>query len=159
MFCLRSAAAACEGRARCGPLAPILMNNNPLSPRSPSGVLGSAPLLGCRVEDERGIAVVCCSGEVDLATAPILRAELERLTDPARHVIVDLSDVVYCDMGGVRLLEDHDRLCRDRGCVLVTVIPPGIVRRVFEIVEGTTVLRVADTQEQARVLLGGSASA
>lgn len=135
------------------------MNDSPLSPRSPSGVLGSTPLLRHRVEDERGIAVILCSGEVDLATAPILRAELERLADPARHVILDLSDVVYCDMSGVRVLEDHDKLCRDRGCLLVTVIPPGVVRRVVEIVEGTKVLRVADSREQARVLLGGSASA
>ncbi|MGH2397809.1 MAG: STAS domain-containing protein [bacterium] len=132
------------------------MNNNPLSPRSPSGVLGSAPLLGCHVEDEGGIAVIHCSGELDMSTAPILRAELARLADPARHVIVDLSDVVYCDMSGIRLLEDHDNLCGERGCMLVTVIPPGIVRRVFEIIEAPKMLRVADTREQARALLGGS---
>lgn len=129
------------------------MNNGPLSS---SGVVPSAPLLTCRVQDEQGIAVIHCSGEIDLSTAPILKAELERLADPARHVIVDLSDVVYCDMSGVRLLEDHDRLCSGRGCLLVTVSPSGIVRRVLEMVEATKTLQVADTKEGARALLRGS---
>lgn len=129
------------------------MTNGPLSS---SGVVPRAPLLTCRVEDEHGIAVICCSGEIDLSTVPILKAEMERLADPVHDVIVDLGDVVYCDMSGVRLLEDCDNYCRSRGRRLMAVIPPGIVRRVFEFVGATNMLQVADTREQAHAVLRGS---
>jgi anti-anti-sigma factor len=46
---------------------------------------------------EQGAAVVI-KGELDLDTAPLLAAELERqITDGHRHLVIDLTDTVFLD--------------------------------------------------------------
>lgn len=123
---------------------------------SVSGVSRGVPLLTCRIEEELGVAVLHVSGELDMATAPILDAELRRLADRQPHVIVELSDLAYCDMSGVRLFETYHNLYHERGRLLVVVAPAGMVRRVFELVELTKTLAVTETREHAHALVRGS---
>ena len=55
--------------------------------------------------------------EIDIATAPALHNRLHTLiaTHPARHVVIDLADVEFCDAAGVRSLVALGRLVTDRG--------------------------------------------
>jgi anti-sigma B factor antagonist len=48
--------------------------------------------------------VVRVVGEVDIATAPVLRARLEQLPAPTRRVVVDLSEVTFLDSTGLSVL-------------------------------------------------------
>jgi anti-anti-sigma factor len=52
-------------------------------------------------------ARVVARGELDLATAPRLRAELTSLLDQGRHDLdVDLVAVTFCDVAGLTVLLD-----------------------------------------------------
>ena len=59
--------------------------------------------------------VVTLSGEIDLANAPQLDAELESLTsDGARRVIVDLLDVPFLESTALGVLIRHARVLRQK---------------------------------------------
>ena len=78
--------------------------------------------------------MICVFGELDVATAGALEAELQRVeaTD-ARPIVVDLSGLTFMDSTGIRLLvaadararADSDRLRLRRG--------PHAVQRVVEL--------------------------
>jgi anti-anti-sigma factor len=73
--------------------------------------------------------VVAVRGEVDMATAPRLRAALERAAAEASEVRVDLREVQFMDSTGLSaLVAAHQALDR-----LVIVCPPGPGRRALEV--------------------------
>jgi anti-anti-sigma factor len=110
-------------------------------------------LFNCQVQEEAGAVVLCVSGEIDLAAAPLLDAELGRCLERSQPVIVDFSEVIYCDMSGVRALERCHQALRERGHRLIVVAPPGIIRRLFALVELDKRITMADTPDGALALL------
>jgi anti-anti-sigma factor len=77
-----------------------------------------------------GFTAVTAAGEIDLASAPELRAALERITG---RVVVHLDEVTYLDSSGIAVLvAQQHRLASDHG-ELVLRRPNGIVRRTLEI--------------------------
>jgi anti-anti-sigma factor len=65
-------------------------------------------------------------GEVDAANADALREALElRVDQPARGVVLDLTDVRYIDSAGVQLLFRLRRRLEERSGTLHLVVPPG----------------------------------
>lgn len=49
--------------------------------------------------------ILTVSGELDVATAPRLRAEVGRLAlDPGQLLVVDLAGVTFCDSSGISAL-------------------------------------------------------
>jgi anti-anti-sigma factor len=98
------------------------------------------PLLRLRVEplqDPPGVRVVL-AGELDAATAPQLRIALEELATSAAGVVrLELTDVPFCDLSGLRVMLDADRALRSSGghltvadpcpslCVLITALDVG----------------------------------
>jgi anti-anti-sigma factor len=73
--------------------------------------------------------VVAVRGEVVMATAPRLRAALERAAAEASEVRVDLREVQFMDSTGLSaLVAAHQALDR-----LVIVCPPGPGRRALEV--------------------------
>ncbi|MET7403552.1 STAS domain-containing protein [Dactylosporangium sp. NPDC005572] len=79
-------------------------------------------------------AVVRASGELDVATAPELRAYLHELVDAgASAVVVDLTDVGFLDSTtlGV-LISVHKRLVESGG-VVELVVPHARLLRIFQI--------------------------
>jgi anti-sigma B factor antagonist len=86
--------------------------------------------LQCWMEREEDIAVLDLAGEVDLATAPVLRDTIEAAFRQRRRVLVDLADVTYLDGSGLRVLkqaaQDHV------GRFAVSASKPQI-RRLFEL--------------------------
>ncbi|MET8470207.1 STAS domain-containing protein [Streptomyces sp. NPDC006422] len=69
-------------------------------------------------------AVVCASGEMDLVTSPALRQQVhEAVADGRRSVILDLSDVLFCDSSGVGVLIATRRLMRSCQGRLRLILP------------------------------------
>jgi anti-anti-sigma factor len=73
------------------------------------------------------------SGEIDLATAPMVERELVRAEESHDLVAIDLSRTSFVDSTGIHaIMAAHLRL-RERGGRLLVVQGPPQVRRVFEL--------------------------
>lgn len=83
---------------------------------------------------EGGTYTVCPSGELDIATAPELEAELRRAeASDASAIVLDLSELDFVSTPGLRLvLEAHER-SQANSRRLCLVRPPPQVLRAFEV--------------------------
>jgi anti-sigma B factor antagonist len=79
-------------------------------------------------------------GDVDLATAPNLKATLDAAIDTgARYVLMDFGDVGFVDSRGIDVLLSAQRRLRARDGKLIIVCNQPQIRRVFEITGLTAV--------------------
>ena len=75
-------------------------------------------------------------GELDLATVPLLEAELAGLRDAGfRLLIVDLSSLGFMDSSGLRCILKYDAEARHDGYSIALVRGPDAVQRVFQITD------------------------
>ncbi|MBV2357262.1 anti-sigma factor antagonist [Streptomyces sp. J2-1] len=87
-----------------------------------------------RVHEERGHTVLELRGEIDIAAASLLAAELDRVTDPAGvSVVIDLTGVEFFDCSGLRLLHRARGRVVDRGGRLHLVCAHPLTLRVLRI--------------------------
>ena len=86
--------------------------------------------------EEAGVKVIEVAGELDLTTAPRLSARLDaRRIGRRRRLLVDLTDVDFCDSTGLRALLGAASEVRAHGGRFAIVCPPsGDVARLLEIV-------------------------
>jgi anti-anti-sigma factor len=91
------------------------------------------PPFRCDVQRHRAAADVVPTGELDLATTPIVEQELEQLREARlRNVVLDLRSVTFMDLAGLRLVLRWSASAR-RDWSRFAVIPgPGHVQRLFE---------------------------
>ena len=83
-------------------------------------------------------------GELDMSTAALLRDELTRVTsDGARHVTVDMSDLVFIDSTGLSVLITGLKRLRHVGGDLVLRSPNPGTRKVLEITGLTEVFAIS----------------
>ncbi|MEV6806195.1 STAS domain-containing protein [Streptomyces sp. NPDC017248] len=69
-------------------------------------------------------AVLQVSGELDLMTAPVLRQRVHDVVAEGHHsLVVDLSDVFFCDSSGVGVLIAARRLIRSCQGRLRLILP------------------------------------
>ncbi|MET7385461.1 STAS domain-containing protein [Streptomyces sp. NPDC005385] len=74
--------------------------------------------------DEGEWAVLRVSGELDLVTAPVLRQGVHDVVAEGRHsVVLDLSEVLFCDSSGVGVLIATRRLMRSCQGRLRLILP------------------------------------
>ena len=75
--------------------------------------------------DEQGEwAVLHVSGELDLVTSPMLRQRVHDVVAEGRHsLVLDLSEVVFCDSSGVGVLIATRRLLRSCQGRLRLILP------------------------------------
>ncbi len=75
--------------------------------------------------DERGDwSVLEVSGELDLVTSPVLRQHVHDVVAEGRHsLVLDLSDVLFCDSSGVGVLIASRRLIRSCQGSLRLILP------------------------------------
>lgn len=101
---------------------------------SSSGVDASGDLFEVEVDRDRQPPVVVVRGEVDVATAPAVLAELHRLLDAGvAHIVVDLAAMEFIDSSGLGVFVGALRRIRDAGGRLELVnLQPG-ARRVFDV--------------------------
>lgn len=79
------------------------------------------------------LVVLALTGEFDVYTVSAFRAELERVGQFARPVIVDLSEVTLLDSSGIGALVGLLNQARHDGGKVGVICPNRPLRRVFEI--------------------------
>jgi anti-anti-sigma factor len=95
-------------------------------------------LFRCEVVRDGEAARVRAIGELDMAAAPALAAEIAQLRQAGcPRVIVDLSELSFLDSSGLRLLLDCHAEARRDGHTVALIPGPRAVQRVFELT-GTT---------------------
>src|SRR5436190_22815929 len=104
--------------------------------------------------------VIESHGEIDLVTAPDLKAALDGATDEgARCVVVDFEDVAFLDSTGIGVLLSAERKLRARGGKLIVICDEPLIRRVFEIAGLTGVLNITPSRREALLAAGEFAGA
>ncbi|MEU2059671.1 STAS domain-containing protein [Streptomyces sp. NPDC013455] len=74
--------------------------------------------------EQGGWAVLRVSGELDLMTSPLLRQRVHDVVAEGHHsLVVDLSDVFFCDSSGVGVLIAARRLIRSCQGRLRLILP------------------------------------
>jgi anti-anti-sigma factor len=93
-------------------------------------------MIGIDVERRNGLSVAKPRGDIDVASAPQVRAELATCLTPDVDVLVlDLSATAYVDSAGLDMLFRLNERLRQRRARLLLVIPPGShLARLVEIV-------------------------
>src|SRR5918992_5675758 len=86
--------------------------------------------------EEAGVKVIAVAGELDIASAPRLCARLDATRTGRRpRLLVDLTDVDFCDSTGLRALLGAASEVRAHGGRFAIVCPPaGDVARLLEVV-------------------------
>ncbi|MGK5531665.1 STAS domain-containing protein [Streptomyces sp. URMC 129] len=82
--------------------------------------------MALRVQGEqRGVwAVLRVVGELDLATSPTVRHQVhDAVADGRKRIVLDLSEVVFCDSSGVGVLVAARRLMRSCAGELRLILP------------------------------------
>ncbi|MFD1828616.1 MULTISPECIES: STAS domain-containing protein [Streptomyces] len=75
-------------------------------------------------EDRGEWAVLRVSGELDLVTAPVVRQHVhDAVADGRRSLVLDLSQVLFCDSSGVGVLIASRRLMRSCAGRLRLILP------------------------------------
>jgi anti-sigma B factor antagonist len=102
-------------------------------------------------ENEDHSPVVVASGEIDMATAPMLARELTAAIEASDGaVVLDLVDVTFFDSSGLRVAIVAHRDLGDRGRRLaVACDPEGHVRRTFSLAGLADVLDLHPSREAA----------
>jgi anti-sigma B factor antagonist len=90
--------------------------------------------LETRTEHDHGAPRLVVSGELDLASAEVLEANLKELESSEPDVLVlDLRELEFMDSTGLRAVIAADARARERGGRLVVVRAPEEVDRVFRL--------------------------
>ena len=94
---------------------------------------------GTRVE-------IAIHGELDLATAPQLEAEFQRVgaLDGIELVIADLRNLAFLDSTGLEAIMKCDARLRAKGSEFVVVRGPRAVERLFDVMQLDQKLRIVD---------------
>jgi anti-sigma B factor antagonist len=79
--------------------------------------------------------VVTAAGELDVATAPRLRAAIGALTlDRGRLLVLDLAGVTFCDSSGISTLIAARNLAEAAGAALALAAVPARLSRTFALI-------------------------
>ena len=108
-------------------------------------------LFDARIALDSDVLTVDAEGEVDMSTAPRLLEIIDAVSDAARLVIIDLTQVSFLDSSGLNALVKAQRRLGARGIALRIVSPSGhVVRRVFQIAHLEEELTIVETAGEAR---------
>jgi anti-sigma B factor antagonist len=106
----------------------------------------------------RNAHVVTVAGELDVATAPALREELDRISaEGATDAVVDLLAVSFVDSVGLGILVDASKRMKARGGALRIVCDDRRIARIIEVTGLDRVLWIHTTLREALGELGGHA--
>jgi anti-anti-sigma factor len=120
---------------------------------------GTGGLLSSEVTREHGQVVVHLRGELDLGSAPALSASLRPFERGERTVVVDLSDLTFCDSSGLTALIRFRNHAAEYGTRVALRSPRPAVKRVFELTNTDRLLGVDEERAEGTVASGGWARA
>ncbi len=106
-------------------------------------------------ESPPGVLVVSPVGEVDVASAGVLRdATRDAVATRPRCLVVDLGGLTFCGSTGLVVLMDACRDAQEAGVRFGTADGPPIVRRVLEITQLGPALRHRESVAEVLAELG-----
>ena len=111
-----------------------MSDQRPMSADEPESGVHAPATVEVRPDDAPSSWVVIVTGEIDVATSPVLRQALADLVDLHGRITVDLSGTTFIDSSGLGVLVGalkRARECGNDDLVLRGLQEP--VRRVFEI--------------------------
>ncbi len=101
-------------------------------------------------EHENGGVVLRLRGELDLASAPRLRAELAKAeVEATPSLVLDLHELQFMDSTGLRAVLVAEARSRQRGQAFAVTRGSDQVKRLLEITRANEYLRVVDRTEEA----------
>jgi anti-sigma B factor antagonist len=105
----------------------------------------------CETREVHGTTLVCPQGELDLATAPAIDAELKRLFDAGtEEVVLDLRGLTFLDSSGLRLLVTWTRSAQQHdGTSFAVIQGPDVVERVIAMAALDDMLPFVDAERFA----------
>jgi anti-sigma B factor antagonist len=112
--------------------------------------MSMARAFAVRCERRASGVVVVASGEIDVSSAPALRAALQSPQAQAANVVLDLRGVTFVDSSGLRVIVDEQkRSVNERYAFAVAVSGAAAVERVIDLTGLADVLDVvADPEER-----------
>lgn len=114
------------------------------------------PQLNVFRHDHADHTQITLAGEIDLSSAPVVRAALAACArDGIRTVDVDLTAVSFCDASGLNVFLAAFQLATLAGTVLQLHYPPPVMARVIEITGSGFLLHRLHAVRPARPLSGG----
>ena len=102
-----------------------------------------------------GVVTVAPEGDVDLATADVLRNELDAARLGAQTLVLDLRSVGFMDSSGMRLLVEVELAAGRDGFTLFVVRGPDPVQRLLELTGLAERLELIDDPSDAVAGGGG----
>ena len=102
--------------------------------------------------------IVALEGELDLATAPVVRDTVDTaLADDAKlhHLIWDLEKVGFIDSSGLGVLLGRYKKIQARAGAVVAIRALAPVRRMLMMAGMERIIQFADSEEQALAQIGG----
>jgi anti-sigma B factor antagonist len=88
--------------------------------------------------------IVAVTGDVDLATVDVMRAQLTGALQRGDKVVLDLREVSFMDTQGLAAVIEAERASTESGTGFVVVRAPATVHRLFEMIGLTDRLTVVD---------------
>ena len=90
----------------------------------------------------------------DTFLAPNIKSELVVIaSNGEKNMVIDLSNVSYCDSSGLSVILVANRLCKNSGGVFVLCGLQDAVERLISISQLDTVLNITDTVDEAERLI------
>ncbi|MEA2307459.1 MAG: anti-sigma factor antagonist [Solirubrobacteraceae bacterium] len=103
-----------------------------------------ASTLTLRTVERAGLSVIELAGVLELATVAALEAELDRLAEEGRSVVLDLRRVEFMDSSGLAVILRFGARAKDGPFDLVVVRGPRAVQRLFEMTGTDALLQMLD---------------
>ncbi|WP_214320926.1 STAS domain-containing protein [Nonomuraea sediminis] len=102
-------------------------------------------------------AVVEVVGDLDVAGAPRLRAEIEQALAEPPNLVLDLAEVPFCDSVGLGVLVAVLNRVRQARGRLILVVTPGMITHLLTITNLDRHFETMDSLAEARLALGAAA--
>jgi anti-sigma B factor antagonist len=110
--------------------------------------MGTGQALTARIDTRNGVTSVALSGELDMATVPILNDQLTALEqDGSEAIVLDLRDLGFIDSSGLQaIVQAHTRYQQNGHRFLLVGASP-IARRLIEMTRTEFLLDASGTAE------------
>jgi anti-sigma B factor antagonist len=116
-------------------MPPVAPTANDALPSRPCAVPDTAPEEFDVHQEPYGDdgVIVAPRGELDIATAPQLRAALRRLEPPPSTLIIDFRELTFLDTSGLQLVLEERQRAADEDRRLILVRGSAELQRLFEL--------------------------
>ena len=101
------------------------------------------------MHSEGSAEVVVVRGEIDLATADAVRADLRGAAERAETVVLDLREVAFMDTQGLTVVIEAPRAAENNGTRFAITRAPNHVHRLFDMIGLTPRLTIVDDPAHA----------